>query len=470
MSIHDYNNFFLVGIKGVAMTALAQILLDAGKNVSGSDVKEDFVTKKILNNLNLDIQTGFKSKIPEDVDCVVYTAAHKAHLNPQVKAAKKRKIKTYSHAEAQAEFFNTKRGLAVCGVGGKSTVSAMITYILEKTGRDPSYSVGVGNISGLNKTGRWDKDTDVFVVEADEYVTDPSAATRGEEITARFSYLEPYTTVCTNLQFDHPDVYKDFEHTKKVFFDFFKKIHENGYLVFNHRDLKHEPKTSAKEIITFGDNPNADFFYTAQGEKNGPGINVGSIVRNRRKYELVLRVPGKYNLENAAAAIAACSTIGVSTYEAVNALRSFNSTQRRFEFIGTKKGVTYYDDYAHHPEEIKSVIQALNNWYPKSRKVIAFEPHTYSRTKELLDDFVNSFSSAQEVLFIDIFPSAREKKDNSISSDDLVKGIKNKYFSVKTQNLHTNEKLAEYFKENLEPGTVVLTVGAGNIYETHELI
>ena len=210
MSILDYNNFFLVGIKGVAMTAIAQILIDAKKRVSGSDVEENFVTQDILKKLNIDILNGFETEIPKDTDYVIYTAAHNGPFNPQVIAAKKKNIPALSQAEVLAKFFNLKKGIAVCGVEGKSTVSAMIAWILEITGRNPSFSIGVGNIPGLNKTAKWDQDSDLFVSEADEYVIDPSCIERHEKIIPRFSFLKPFTTVCTNLKFDHPDVYKDF--------------------------------------------------------------------------------------------------------------------------------------------------------------------------------------------------------------------------------------------------------------------
>jgi UDP-N-acetylmuramate--alanine ligase len=475
MSILDYNNFYLVGIKGVAMTSIAQILMDAKKNISGSDVKENFVTEGILKKLNANISIGFDSKIPEDIDCVIYTAAHKGEFNPQVITAQNRGIKTYSHAEAQAEFFNMKKGIAVCGVGGKSTVSAMIAWILEKTGLEPSFSVGVGDIPGLNKTAQWDSDTNLFVAEADEYVTDPSAPSRNKEITPRFSYLNPFTTVCTNLQFDHPDVYRDFDHTKEVFFKFFNQIADGGFLILNQKDLKHKHTTSAQETITFGNNQSADFYYKQIDKESRPGTNVGLLKHKEQKYKITLKVPGIYNLKNAVAAIAACTTVGVEILSSIQALESFNSTKRRFELVGVKNGITYYDDYAHHPNEITSVIEALNKWYPKAKKVIAFQPHTYSRTKKLLSEFIDSFKMAStktssEVVLLDIFASAREAIDSTISSNDIVEGVEKKFNDVKISNLKTIHNLSLYLENNLEPGSVILTVGAGDIYKVHDLL
>lgn len=471
-SFLKFNNFFLVGIKGVAMTSMAQLLRDAEKNVSGSDVEEDFVTQKILEKLSIEISTGFKNEIPKNIDCVIYTAAHDGKYNPQVIDAQKKGIQTFSHAEAQAELFNMKKGVAVCGVGGKSTVSAMISWILIKADREPSFAVGVGEISGLDKTSQWQSDTDIFVAEADEYVTDPRAPQNNEAITPRFSFLKPFITVCTNLKFDHPDVYKNFDHTKETFFKFFNQIHQNGFLILNYEALKDLPSTSASTTLTFGTNSNADFYLNEFNMTSEPGLNIGSLTYKNENYKISLKIPGIYNLENAVAAIAACLMLDVSILESINALESFNSTKRRFEKINTINGVEFYDDYAHHPDEIKSVIQALNNWYPDSKKIIAFQPHTYSRTKKLLDEFIKSFSEVDfksELILLDIFSSARENFDSSISSDDIVSGIKNKNNNINVSNIRTVKNLSNYFEENLKPKDVVLTLGAGDIYKVHEL-
>ena len=224
MHILDYQSFYLVGIKGVAMTALAQCLLDAGKVVKGCDVAEDFVTEKILSKLQIQIDAGFDHELPSNTDCVVFTAAHNGSSNAMVTKAQHLEIQTFTHAQALAELFNQKQGIAVAGVGGKSTTSAMIAWILEKTGQNPSFAIGVGNIPGLNKTGQWLSDSKVFVVEADEYATDPAAMATGSELVPRFAFYKPEITVCTNLKYDHPDVYRNFVHTQQVFADFFCQL------------------------------------------------------------------------------------------------------------------------------------------------------------------------------------------------------------------------------------------------------
>jgi UDP-N-acetylmuramate--alanine ligase len=466
MELFNFNSFYLVGIKGVAMTSLAQLLLDAGKSVRGSDVPENFPTKIQLDRLESKIDTNFNTPLPTDVDCVIYTGAHQGQQNPQVKWAKEHKIFTLSQAQALAYFFNQKQGIAVCGVGGKSTVAAMITWILTKQQLNPSFSVGVGNIPGLEKTGAW-TDAKYFVAEADEYVEDPTV--KSTEIVPRFSYLKPIITICPNLRFDHPDVYKDLAHTQAVFKQFFAQTDPNGALIVNGDDasLVELAKQAHPHVLTFGENEPADFRLTSYESHTGQ-TNVKFSYRDKI-YEFSLQIPGKFNALNALAAIAAATFLDSESLTN-HQLSTFRSTSRRFENLGVINGVQCYDDYAHHPHEIKAAIEALNEWYPTERKVIAFQSHTFSRTKKLFNEFVDSFAGSTEIVMTDIFSSAREKADPTISSTKLCETISKKYPKIKTQNLGTNKKLAEYFKKELKPGDIFLTLGAGDIYEVFDLL
>lgn len=445
------------------MTSLAQLLLDAGKQVRGSDVPEDYPTKVQLDRLQLSVDTSFSTPLPSDIACVVYTGAHQGHHNPQVEWAKANGIPTITHAQALAEFFNQKQGIAVCGVGGKSTISAMITWILTSLQLNPSFSVGVGNIPGLEKTGAW-TDSPYFVAEADEYVEDPSV--NGEEIVPRFAYLKPSITVCPNLRFDHPDVYRDFEHTQTVFKKFFQQTQET--LIVNADDsiLLDLAKQSDSKVITFGESESADFQLTSYTVENGQSQS--TFEHQGSAYAFTLAIPGKFNAFNALAAIAAASQLDPRALEN-HSLETFRSTSRRFENIGVINGVQCYDDYAHHPHEVAAAITALNEWYPTQRKVIAFQSHTFSRTKQLFDEFVDSFADAQEVVMTDIFASAREASDSTISSTILCEAIQKKH-GIKATNLGANKELAEYFQTELKPGDVFLTLGAGDIYEIYGIV
>jgi UDP-N-acetylmuramate--alanine ligase len=473
-SLLDYSHFYLVGIKGVAMASLAQCLVDAGKKVKGSDVPEAFVTQAILDRLQIPIETTFTAELPAETECLVHTAAHQGRMNPQVQAALKQGLPVFSQAEAIASLFNQKKGVAVCGVGGKSSTSAMVTWILDKTGREPSFSVGVGNIPGLEKTGQWRPASEYFVAEADEYVIDPTAPSRGEPLTPRFLYLKPFITICTNLKFDHPDVYRDFAHTQATYQAFFEQIKDQGMLVVNADDqplVELATKVSQAKgygLVTFGRNEQATISLKAFSASAGQTETRFSY--QGQTHTLKLLLPGEYNAFNALAAITATQALGVPVTAAIQALATFRSTMRRAEFIGEKAGVRYYDDYAHHPNEVKSVIHAFKQWYPNQKVVAAFQSHTFSRTKALFNDFVQAFEEADEVVMIDIFASAREAYDESVSSDLLCEAIKKKYPKLAVSNVHTIAKLAEYCQTQLQPGDVLLTIGAGDIYHVHELI
>jgi UDP-N-acetylmuramate--alanine ligase len=469
MEILKYQNFYLVGIKGVGMASLAQLLLDAGKNVSGSDVDGKFVTAALLEKLQIQIDEGFNQPLPANTDCVIYTAAHQGRFNPQVQQAEQAGLPVYSHAEALGEFFNSQKGIAVCGVGGKTTTSAMITWILHQLKLQPSYSIGIAQIHGLENTGHYNPNSEYFVAEADEYATDPVGVQRGGEVVPRFAFLNPHITVMRGLQFDHPDVYRDFDHTKSVFNKFFQQIDHDGTLIFPASQKYPELVTSASNLIFYGEGEDNDA-QIRYDQAASRGKTVGHIKYQGVEQVIEISLPGKYNFDNAAAAVLATTAAGVPIEEAAEAMKSFSSVKRRFERKADKNGLLCFDDYAHHPHEIKAVVQTLNEWYPAERKFIAFQPHTFSRTKELFDEFVDAFAEAQSVLLADIFASARESADSSVSSAQLAEAIARKYPATQAEYLGSLENIADYMKENARPGDVFITLGAGDIYQVHEML
>ncbi len=460
MALLDAQNFYLVGIKGVAMTSIAQCLLDAGKTVSGSDIAEDFVTEPILTRLALKIEdiATIPDFVNQKIDAVIYTAAHQGIDNPQVQAALQVGVPIYTQAQALAEFFNQKNGLAVCGVGGKSSVSAMITFVLDQLApQELSFSVGVGEIIGMAKTGQWQKNGQYFVAEADEYVIDPHAREKGLLITPRFAFLKPFATVCTNLKYDHPDVYASFEDTKKTFAKFFSQIKTGGHLIINgdNQDLVQLVKELNRpdlKITTFGESETCDF--------------------KLQDFDFALQVPGKFNLMNALAALTCLAQLGFDKNQIISALKQFRSTKRRFELVKKDEQHWHYDDYAHHPSEILAVIDTLNENFGEQKKLIAFQPHTFSRTRQLFDEFVEALATHtqanDEILLIDIFPSAREAFDPDMNCDKLAAAVKAKYPNCQIQNLKTREALANYVKQSNY--TIFITIGAGDIYHVHELL
>lgn len=462
-----YQHVHLVGIKGVAMTSLAQILADAEYLITGSDVVEDFVTATQLAKLSVAIQAGFSEELPANTEVVIYTAAHQADQNPQVQQARKKNIPCFSQAEAISLFANSKHCIAVCGVGGKSTVSAMITWILEWNQLHPSFSVGVGNIVGLDRTGAWRVGGHHFVVEADEYVTDPVAVQHGAAGTPRFSYLKPNVLVATNITFDHPDVYRDFDHTKQTFAGFFSKLPHDGSLILTDQVANLQLPLPNCQILHISSQKNSDIWYEYLPQASTAGKTIARLHASHKTYTLELRLPGEYNVQNAVCAVAAATTAGVSIPDALAALKEFKSTQRRFEHKLSWPNAEFYDDYAHHPNELKAVITALKEWYPNTETVIAFQPHTFSRTRSLLADFAESLRLADRLVLLDIFASAREADDPTMTSSVLAHKVSELRPELPVKVLPDTDALAQYFKTQLSEHVVVLTVGAGDIYEVY---
>ncbi len=312
---------YFVGIKGVALSSLAEVLHDAGWQIHGSDVADDFITQPILNRLHVLVE-DFSAEIPIDTDLVIYTGAHNGAAHPQVVSAQGRGIRCLTHAEALAEWFNQKEGVAVCGVGGKSTISAMIAWVLEDSGWNPSFAVGVGNIIGLNRAGKWGSGHH-FIAEADEYATDPGAVKNGLPLIPRFHYLTPKLTVLTHIAFDHPDVYKDFTQTKEVFTHWIDSTgaalvaHESNASVISEK----LPKVSVRY---YGQSEQTD--ARISNTQLGPGNSAATLSYLGVSYKLLLSIPGAYNLENAAGTFLACAQLGLQPEQILSSLFKFQST------------------------------------------------------------------------------------------------------------------------------------------------
>lgn len=474
MNILTAKHAHLVGIKGVAMASLAQCLDDIGIRVSGSDVDQDFVTAQILATRNFQIESGFeRNHISPDCDLVVYTGAHGGSTNIEVLEAKKRGIPVLSHAEALGALMEGKKAISVCGTGGKSTTSAMIAWILHDAGFHPSFSVGVGNMPNLSATGRYEQyysenNEDIsnagwFVAEADEYAVDPTSDHR-----PRFIYQHPNIIVVPNLSYDHPDIYPSFDQMQKVFVDFFSQ--KDSFLVVN------------------GDN---DFLSSPAIFKIGPHMSAGFLDRNmcciqdyqvhekvqmanlvcalphesKKTFHLSLCIPGKHNMHNAALAFLASIRAGVHPQKAIDALSRFRGTMRRFEQKKDIFGCPAYDDYAHTPDEITATLSALKVWEKGKKIVCIFQPHTFSRTKALYSGFVKALAAADEVFLLDIFASARESFDASVSSKQLALDIgKTATYASSLQDVQGS------IQKNRHSDVVYITMGAGDVYILHDMI
>lgn len=458
----DYQRYHLVGIKGVAMAGLAQILIDAGKTVTGSDTGESFVTDSILKHMGIEIQDSFTQVLPDNVDCVVYTGAHQGSQNPQVLEAAEKSITRFSHAQALGALSQLKTTIAVCGVGGKSTISAMIAWIMEQVGRKPSFAVGVGEIHGMLRNAAWRNDSDVFIVEADEYTEDPSI--NAGTVVPRFTYLSPSYIVCTNISYDHPDVYHSLQETVQQFEHFFGQLRPNGTLIF-HESVQAQTSESAK-IVRYGKHA-GDLSWVSDSVRV-QGVSTATVKSGTAQTALTLHIPGEHNIENAVAAILTCMQLGISLEEAAAGLSTFASTSRRFEFHGTFNEALLYDDYAHHPRELAAALQSVREFFPEKTAVVAFQPHTFSRTTALFDDFVGVLKTCNHLILLDVFASARESQsEDSKTSADLFTAIERENPDATLVHLKGVSELTTYCQKTLQRQHILLTLGAGDIYQVH---
>lgn len=444
------------------MTALSLCALDLGKNISGSDVEEVFVTDDTLDNANIKYSVGFSAKnIPKDVDLLVTTGAHGGFNNPEYKYALKKGIDTTSYAEALADLANTKKVITTVGVGGKTTTASMLATVFENARANPSYVVGVASVNPVGKPGKYSQKGKYFISEGDDYVVAP-----GFDNRAKFLLLDPEIVIVSNIEHDHPDVYEGIEDTFKAFQKLFNKIPKNGLLIacIDNENVRKVLKFYKGPLKTYGFSKNADYVISEYSCKNRDTI---FRIKNRDvNLSVVLKVPGKYNALNATAAFIASRKAGISRGKIVRSLYKYKGCRRRFEYIGKFNGVELYDDYAHHPKEIIELLKTAKEWFSDKKVVIVFQPHTYSRTKVLYNEFVESLSKADTLAVMDIYASAREAKDDRVSSRKLASDIKKKNKNVYYTGNH-KETLA-WIKKTVKKGDVLLTVGAGDIFHLHK--
>lgn len=477
----NIHHCYLIGIKGVGMTALAQCLVDKGIQVAGCDVSEQFVTEKILSSLPIQIDDMQTQVLPEETDCVIYGSAHQGVQHHLAQLAMKQSIPLYTHAQILGMLSLEKDTVAVCGVGGKSTTSALLAWALEKLAAQPSYHVGVGEIIDLPKTGCWNSMGTIFITEADEYAENPQAVASGNKIIPRFHYLKPRVVICTNLLFDHPDVYHSLEQTLTTYYDFFTQIQTNGALIWNGtdlnlRDLVLRIKKDRPDITTlsFGNTPTADLEIINLGLNNmtqqAQFISHCSVSQLVDSPIINFSLPGLHNLNNAAAAWIYLSLLNYTSDQLVLTINSFRSTSRRFQLINQVDNTYYYDDYAHHPTEISATLTTCRDLFPHHQLVVIFQPHTFSRTQALLADFASAFDQADQILLLPIFGSAREK-GGSITPTAFAAEISQRGRRGMVIKLATSLKDAVIQLKQLNlTQSVVITLGAGDIYTLHNLL
>ena len=426
IQLSDYKNIHCIGIGGVGVSAIAEILLSRGYRVSGSDMKQSEITDRLKQH-GVKIYIGHRAENVEDADLIVYSAAI-AEENPEIIRAREKNLPLASRAEVLGTLMDDfENSIAISGTHGKTTTTSMVSLILQRAELEPTILVGgnLAEIGGNVKVGG----SQYFVTEACEY---------------RDSFLElrPKIEVILNIDSDHLDYFKDIEHIVSSFERFTKAMPEDGKLIaydanpFVSRIIKDIPTA-----ITYGYSQGctyqiADVAFDGEGM---PSFDVN--YQGEKLGRVQLRVPGEHNILNATGAFACCHQLGVSAETIIATLDDFTGTQRRFDIIGTtESGVRLVDDYAHHPTEIKATLSAAHN-IPHRQLWCLFQPHTYTRTLALFDDFAEAFTDADVLILAEIY-AAREKNIYKISSKELAEEIKRVHPEKKVYYMDTFEAVS----------------------------
>lgn len=450
-----------VGIKGVGMAALATWAKKRGYLVSGSDVGDSFPTDRVLKRFAIPVFIGFNPRHVRGKDLVIVTGAHGGLANSEAREAIRKNIPTLLHGEALGEVMRLYKGIAVSGCHGKTTTSAMIVHLLKQNDYDPSYAIGCGEILSLGNSG-WAGQGEYFVAEADEYINGPPRDAR-----PKFLFLHPEIAVVTNIDYDHPDAYRSLKAVEGTYLKFTRNVLSSGVLVLgiDNPSVRRIMPKIRQPYVTYGTRRDADVVISRIRVANKT-IRFSLHPKKEKSHELTLQIPGQHNANNAAAAAIVARFLGISWELVIKSLQSFRGTSRRFEFIKEHKGVVYYDDYAHHPAEIEATLAGARLWHPQGRIIALFQPHTFSRTKALLSKFARAFSAADVVGLTDIYASAREKIDLSVSSEQLAKLMG--HYQRNVHYLATRTAAASFIKQTARQGDLVLTMGAGDIYSWHQ--
>jgi UDP-N-acetylmuramate--alanine ligase len=436
-----------VGIGGIGMSGIAEVLLNLGYAVTGSDLHESEVTQR-LRRLGAQVFIGHEEDhLAANPSVVVISTAVK-YSNPEVLEARRRHIPVIPRAEMLAELMRMKQGVAVAGSHGKTTTTSMVAAVLGTAGLDPTMVIG-GQVHMLGTNAKMGQG-EILVAEADE--SDGS-----------FLLLTPIIAVVTNIDREHMDFYQTMEKLSESFLDFINKIPFYGLAVLcidngNVRALL--PKVR-KRFATYGLSSDADF--SAQDLQMKPaGVDFIALHHGKPLGQVRLHLPGRHSATNALAAVAVGYELEIPFSRVAEALDGFTGIHRRFEIKGEPRGITIIDDYGHHPAEIQATIEAIHDSW-KRPLIVIFQPHRYSRTRDLFDDFLTAFEGADRLVLTEIYAAGEDPIDG-VTSEALYQGIKRRGH-MEVEFIPDKGQIVERIARKLNPGDIVVTLGAGDIYK-----
>ena len=450
----DFNSpihVHFMGIGGISMSGLSEILLSEGFTVTGSDSRESELTD-FLESKGIKIFYGQKAEnIIPGIQLVVYTAAIHQD-NPEFVEAKAQGIPMLSRAELLGQIMdNYEKSIAVAGTHGKTTTTSMISQILLEAKADPTISVG-GMLQAINGNLRIG-DSEVFISEACEY-------------TNSFLNFRPRYSVILNVEAEHLDFFKDLDDIRHSFRRFASNTLEYGATIINGEINNYEELVNGlpQKVITYGLNDQYDYYASDISYDDKACAHYTVMHAGQKLFDVKLNVPGAHNVSNSLAAVALMLELNIAEKAIISGLYKFGGADRRFQYKGQFNGVTVIDDYAHHPTEIRATLTAAAN-YPHKRLVLVFQPHTYSRTKAFLNDFADVLSMADVVVLADIY-AAREQNTYGISSQDILNLLKQK--GCEAYYFPSFDEIQKFLLENCINGDLLITMGAGNVVEIGE--
>lgn len=443
MKIKRRKHVHFIGIGGIGMSAIAFVLLKQGHKVSGSDVRRSRIVEK-LESLGGKFHLGHNEKNIDGADIVVFSSSITPE-NPELKAARNRKVSTLHRADMLALIMNDRKGIAVTGAHGKTTTSSLIAHILYRAGLDPTAILG-GEVRSLEGNARVGKG-EHFVVEADE--SDGS-----------FVHLRPFYGVITNIDAEHLDYYRNMGEIISWYFKFIEKIKPGGKLFAcgDCDNLRRALSGYPYEVVRFGLSGDHDI-YPENVKMHDSHSEFEVVYRGRKLGPVTINIPGIHNVSNAMAAFAVALELGLDFDTIRKAVGDFTGAARRFQVKYSADGIKVIDDYAHHPAEIKATIEAARNWNPK-RLVAVFQPHRFSRTKYLKERFGKCFDAADRLVLTDIYAASEEELDK-VSGKSIYEEVKR--HGLKDVTYIPKKELKEYLLNDIKRGDMILMMGAGDI-------
>ncbi|GAC1650228.1 MAG: UDP-N-acetylmuramate--L-alanine ligase [Acidobacteriaceae bacterium] len=442
-----------VGIGGIGMSGIAEVLLNLGYRISGSDLKRSSVTDR-LQQLGATIFEGHRAENVAGAEVVV-TSSAVPRCNPEVQAAQKAQVAVIQRAEMLAELMRLKYGIAIAGMHGKTTTTSMVAAVLSAGGLDPTVLVG-GRVEAMGSNARLGK-SQYLVAEADE--SDRS-----------FLRLSPILSVITNLDREHLDCYRDIEDIENAFVEFCERVPFYGLnlLCIDDDRLRAIIPRITRRVGTYGTAPDAEFRMTPLARSNEITASQRFRIDHKGKMlgDFELMVPGAHNALNASAAVAVGAEFDIAPEQIAQALQSFRGVDRRFQRKGMVDGIEVVDDYGHHPTEIRATLNAARQCEYRRVHVI-FQPHRYTRTRDLADDFATAFGDSDDVIVLDVYP-ASEEPIPGVTGEALARSIAKHHPSVEFAS--SFEGAVSSVLQRAAAGDVIITLGAGNVIQVGSML